>query len=551
MIWSMKPRFLKERGFVLKGVIMKKIIFLIIILLLSTSFSPAHAELKSFIKEYTYQAGEYDSKVTCRTLALEQVKRLLLEELGTYLESETTVQNYQLSKDQITVITAGIVQTNIIDEKWDGNSYWVKVEISADPQELSKSIERLLGNAQLLKNLQIAKKKADDALNELEKLKKRKSKGSNKLITKNKYQKEVNELNITDERQKDSQLLFEAAGCLDEGKYDSAIRIAEKIIKKKGTGFLHSLNLASAYRVIGVAYKQKGMFIEAIEALQKASTIMSDSLSHNYLGRTYVDMKMYQKAISEFKKAISIVNDDRKRYMKQGRSYYDRIWGLGSFQSSMDDYDVGLADNLLWLAMTYLQQASTPGAADDDLIIIPKETASAIKKVLEIKPYSPEILGKTMFLTSKEDSSDIREWCEKLIKRYPNNSKAYFFRGKTYIWEENPQQAMRDFSKAIELDPRNPETYKFRGLVFNIIGNYEMAIQDYDRAIEMKPSEADLYYLRGSAYLDKVLIMQDGKPHFHQKDKEQVKQGFNDIMIAARLGDKNAQDYLRKYGRTW
>ena len=45
------------------------------------------AETKTFIKEYTYQASEYDSKVTCRTLALAQVKRLLLEELGTYLES--------------------------------------------------------------------------------------------------------------------------------------------------------------------------------------------------------------------------------------------------------------------------------------------------------------------------------------------------------------------------------------------------------------------------------------------------------------------------------
>jgi hypothetical protein len=54
------------------------------------------AEIKTFLKEYTYQASEMDSKVSCRAIALEQVKRLLLEELGTYLESHTEILNFQL-----------------------------------------------------------------------------------------------------------------------------------------------------------------------------------------------------------------------------------------------------------------------------------------------------------------------------------------------------------------------------------------------------------------------------------------------------------------------
>jgi len=533
---------------------MKKIIFLIFLLLLSTSFSPALAELKTFIKEYTYQAGEYDSKVTCRTLALEQVKRLLLEELGTYLESETTVQNYHLSKDQITVITAGIVQTNIIDEKWDGNSYWVKVEISSDPQELSKSINRVLGNAQLLKQLEVAKKKADDALNELEKLKKRKPTGANKLATKNKYQKEVNELSNSDEWLKDFTLLLEAGSDIDKGKYDSAILTAETIINKKG---VDSWNLAQAYLIKGFAYKQKQMFPEALESLQKSQTIFKpDSAfiprTHTFIGQTYMDMEIYPKAISEFKKAISILNKKKKDEMKKGRSYYDRTLGTGTFQRRIDQYDIDLADNLFWLAMAYMKPAFfKPGGADDDWIKIPKETLSAVKKILEIKPNSPDILEKVMFFASKKYSSDIIIWCEKLIKRYPNNSKAYFFRGRRYMAEDNYQQAIRDFSKAIELDPQNYEPYKFRGLMFNIIGNYEMAIKDYDRAIAMNQSEAALYFFRGLAYIDKYTIMKGGEPHFQRKDEEQVKQAFNDIMIAARLGDKNAQDYLRGNGVTW
>lgn len=60
------------------------VLFLIII-----TVTPAFAETVTFTKEYTYQASDFDSRNSSRTIALEMVKRLLLEELGTYLVSET------------------------------------------------------------------------------------------------------------------------------------------------------------------------------------------------------------------------------------------------------------------------------------------------------------------------------------------------------------------------------------------------------------------------------------------------------------------------------
>ena len=90
----------------MKSILAMIIFFSSLFLLLTPHY--VFAETRTFIKEYTYQASEYDSKVTCRLLALEQVKRLLLEELGTYLESHTEVKNFQLTKDQIIVLTAGV-----------------------------------------------------------------------------------------------------------------------------------------------------------------------------------------------------------------------------------------------------------------------------------------------------------------------------------------------------------------------------------------------------------------------------------------------------------
>jgi hypothetical protein len=164
---------------------MKISVHLMIAWLFFTSFSPAHAELKTFVKEYTYQASEFDSKASCRTIAREQVKRLLLEELGTYLESSTEVKNYELSKDKITALTAGIVQTQILEEKWDGKYFWLKAEIKADPENITKSINNLRSDRKKSEELEEIRNRSDEALKQVEKLK-----GEIELLKKDRSAKE-------------------------------------------------------------------------------------------------------------------------------------------------------------------------------------------------------------------------------------------------------------------------------------------------------------------------------------------------------------------------
>jgi len=107
----------------------------------------AKAKTLTSIKEYSYQASEMDSKLSSRTIVLEQVKRLLLEELGTYLISETAIKDFQLTKNQISSLAAGIVMTVILDEKWDGKTYFLKAKITTDTDELVRSIEKIIGTA--------------------------------------------------------------------------------------------------------------------------------------------------------------------------------------------------------------------------------------------------------------------------------------------------------------------------------------------------------------------------------------------------------------------
>ena len=114
----------------------------------------AFAEKVTFVKEYNYNASDLDSKVSSRTIALEQVKRLLLEELGTYLITETEVKNFKLTKDQITTYSAGVVSAEVVDEKWDGKTYYLKAKVSADPAEVTKSLQNIVNDKQKSKELE-------------------------------------------------------------------------------------------------------------------------------------------------------------------------------------------------------------------------------------------------------------------------------------------------------------------------------------------------------------------------------------------------------------
>jgi len=124
-----------------------------------------------FIRDYSYMAGEADSKLSCRIIALEQAKRLLLEELGTYLVSNTIVSDSRLTKDEIVTYTAGVVVTVIIEERWDGQTYFLKAKIKADADEVAKSIALIRQDQGKASELEKLKKQTNESLLEIERLK--------------------------------------------------------------------------------------------------------------------------------------------------------------------------------------------------------------------------------------------------------------------------------------------------------------------------------------------------------------------------------------------
>ena len=119
---------------------------------------------------------------------------MLLEKLGTYLESETQVKNFQLTKDQIVILTAGIVKAEIIEERWDGKTYFLEAKLSVDPKDIYKSIDNLRQDRQKKKELEETRERADEALREVGRLKKDLERAKIGEKEQEKYKKAINGL---------------------------------------------------------------------------------------------------------------------------------------------------------------------------------------------------------------------------------------------------------------------------------------------------------------------------------------------------------------------
>jgi tetratricopeptide (TPR) repeat protein len=74
----------------------------------------------------------------------------------------------------------------------------------------------------------------------------------------------------------------------------------------------------------------------------------------------------------------------------------------------------------------------------------------------------------------------------------PDDAWTLVDRGLTYPMMDREDDALADFSRAIELDPLGAMAYACRGLVCEAMGREEDAAADYSRAIELRPGFSDV-----------------------------------------------------------
>lgn len=104
---------------------------------------------QSYERSYTYNASENDSKSSARKAALTALKTQLIQEVGVNIissfEKTTTVKNDKYNnmiKSNLQTFSIALTKTEILDEKWDGEKFWIKVLITIDEEKINSEFQK-------------------------------------------------------------------------------------------------------------------------------------------------------------------------------------------------------------------------------------------------------------------------------------------------------------------------------------------------------------------------------------------------------------------------
>ena len=86
------------------------------------------------------------------------------------------------------------------------------------------------------------------------------------------------------------------------------------------------------------------------------------------------------------------------------------------------------------------------------------------------------------------------------IELDPGSVRALLSRAETYRLTRQGDHALDDFGRAVELDPRSPRAIISRGETYYLMERYDEALDDFSRAIEISPGWAWAVIDRGETY---------------------------------------------------
>lgn len=418
---------------------------LIAVILLVQPYS-SWAQLKTFEREYTYKASEIDSKSSCRAIAIEQLRSILLNELGVYVQSESLLTsadiNGQFKQDfveNIATISAGIVKFNVLQETWNGELFWMKATVTVDEKSLAESIKEITKDRQKTKELFEIREQLKKTNKELEELR--------------------------------SQLVESTS---DDKK-------AVESINKRYRGLVGSINAKDYYFIAEESFGRSD-YIKAIEYYEKA--IMIDSgFAMAYVGKglALVGLHQYGKAIEQYDRAMKLNPTFAGTYYFRGLAQV----GMKDYLGAIKDYSMAIE-----IDPKFAGGYVSIGHAKRDL----KDDEGAIEAYTMAIDLDPKIVdaywGRAAIKGNQKLFAAAMRDCNRAIEIDPKCAGALLTRGHIKLKQKDSMGAIVDFDKTISLEPENSDAYYLRGLAKMMIGKRTEGCMDLSKAGELGISEA-------------------------------------------------------------
>lgn len=531
-------------------------IFVIAMLCMSMSLLSA----KKFISEYTYHAGEMDSKISSRTFATEQVKKQVLQQIGTYVSTEVTNISSEangvlseMTSSEISVIAAGVVSFSVLEETWNGTEYWIKAQVEADPDDVIKALDALVQKKDDVQKLQDVQARADQALQEAESLRQELKKAKDdleKVRLQTSYNTKIDKVAAKEWLQKGY------ANMLAD-KYDDAIAQYNKAIEADP-------ELALAYYEMGSVLSIQGHKDRALEYFLKAASFPT-AVSYIYgrLGMIYFHDKDYQKALDYFTKACVADPSNANYYYSMSSSQYL----LGRMTDALASLDIAIKNSPMGYPEAHVSKAEIYlGQQDWDLAINEYNAAlrcannydparsytglgyaygsknEAIKaienyrKALEKFPESPTALYNLSWIYYQQKSyNDMIPLLTAYLKNAPQDVSGNLLLAVAYSETGDYDKSIAYNAKVLVQDASNVTALGNTGWAYYLKKDYKNALSFYQKVLSIDPKFSEVYYDLG------LLYEQTGDN----------KLSIQNLKTAAQMEHPKAQAKLQEKGVKW
>ncbi len=302
----------------------------------------------------------------------------------------------------------------------------------------------------------------------------------------------------------------------------------------------------------GIEKFRKGDIHGAIQDLTQAIKMNPNfAPAYSVCGGAYFALGDYQGAIACHDQAIRL-------NPKLAESYGDRAlarYELGDKQGAIVDFtqSIQLNPNLAYSfygrGVTCLELGEISGIFADfqkaaTLFLQQEDIRGREQRLHEIQQYYRNGIGFLHSNAKDAMEQGIKEGKEnnpdraihnfvRAIQLDPNLADAYFWRGTVYLELGSNREAIEDFTQAIALNPTWADAYHNRGCIYFDLGNSQEAIADFTQSIKLDPYSAKAYCNRSSSYLSQ-------RNHYQQA-------AITDLQRAAELfeqqGDKPSYEW--------
>lgn len=141
-----------------------------------------------------------------------------------------------------------------------------------------------------------------------------------------------------------------------------------------------------------------------------------------------------------------------------------------------------------------------PGVYRTDFFIGGAKIASGSFEIYEVPSAKTHYSKGREYLNKSKYDEAIAEFT-KAVELDPKYQIVYYYLGVVYSDKKDYDNAIANLSKAVELDPEDDFAWYDRADVYLKKGEYALAISDYTKVLELDPDDDDTLYARAEAYI--------------------------------------------------